>query len=136
MKKRLVQLIALVWLLASIYYATTGLSSIVAGRGSPGRAEVVRLAAALWVGSAAALLLSRRAAGWWVIVAFNWFALGGQTNRWLAQRDLAVSLRGLEPFLWILGWLLVLVWLRSNFAGRSGIRDDTPAVEARALADV
>ena len=130
MKKRLVQLIALVWLLGSIYYAVTDLSSIVAGRGLAGRAEVVRLAAALWVGSAAVLLLSRPAVGWWVIVAYNWFALGGQTTRWLAQRDLAVSLRGLAPFLWIIGWLMVLVWLRSNVAGRSGVGNDTRAVEA------
>jgi len=119
-KTRLLRLIAVFWLAGIAYYLITDIYAVVIMQSLP-RNAAVRIVAALWIECAAMLLIFRRAAGWWLVVAFLWLALGGQISGLLAQPNPTLSVRSAEPFAWILGWLLVLMWLRSNIGGRSGV---------------
>lgn len=126
MKARLLRGIALFWLVGITYYLCTDIYAAVTMPSLP-RETAVRIVAAVWVASAALLLLRGQAAGWWIVVAFLWFTLGGQTNQLPAQRNPTANFTTLEPFVWLLGWLTVLAWLRSNVGGRSGVAGLTHA---------
>ena len=120
MKTRLLRGIALFWLLGITYYLGTDVYASVTMHSLP-RETAIRIVSAVWVGCAAVFLLRGQAAGWWIVVAFLWFMLGGHTSRVLAQPSPVANLRTLEPVAWLVGWLLVLAWLRSNVGGRSGV---------------
>jgi len=120
MKTRLIRGIALLWLVGITYYLSTDIYASVTMHALP-RETGIRIVAAVWVGCAAVFLLRGQAAGWWIVVAFFWFMLGGQTSRLLSQPNSVASSTTLEPLAWSVGWLLVLAWLRSNVGGRSGV---------------